>query len=199
MLAYTPVQLNFFKTLAKNFIIPARQNQFIHKNNFINAPVRHSAIAVNTKSAFTASYTKNPVPSQQFHHRQIKLLRIGQPIVNFDAADTCNLYITTRKAMNIQDDIPSIPTDFFKAHHVLLFDMTSMVDAALNCHYTELVGEPLRLPLNFTIPPEHVSELIVLGNECLWLQLKYLLFLEKMSERDNVSREEIIYRIPLPK
>ena len=43
-----------------------------------------------------------------------------------------------------------------------MFDLTSMQDATENCHYPELVGEPLRLGLNFTNPLENVTELIVL-------------------------------------
>ena len=65
------------------------------------------------------------------------------------------------KAMNLQDDLPSIPNDNFKDHYVLLFDLTSMEDATENCHYSELVGEPLRLELNFTFRLEHITELIV--------------------------------------
>ena len=38
-----------------------------------------------------------------------------------------------------------------------------MQDATENCHYSELVGEPLRLALNFFFHLEHVTELIVLG------------------------------------
>ena len=60
MLAYTPVEFNYSGTLAKTFIIPARQNQFIQENIFNNAPVRRIAIAMNTNSAFTGSYTENP-------------------------------------------------------------------------------------------------------------------------------------------
>ena len=67
------------------------------------------------------------------------------------------------KAMNFQDDIPSIPIDDFKDHYVLVFDLTSMQDGTEKCHYPELVGEPLRLELNFTNPLENVTELIVLG------------------------------------
>ena len=44
-----------------------------------------------------------------------------------------------------------------------MFDLTSMRDATENCHYPELVGEPLKLLLNFTFPLENVTELIVLG------------------------------------
>ena len=67
------------------------------------------------------------------------------------------------KAMNFQDDIPSIPIDNFKDHYVLLSDLTSTQYATENCHYLELIGEPLRLELNFTFPLEHVTELVVLG------------------------------------
>ena len=107
------------ETLAKTFIIPARQNQFIQENIFNNAPVRQIAIAMNTNSAFTGSYTENPFWYQQFDLRQIRILRGGQTIVDFDAAYNCRLYVTTMKAMNFQDDIPSIPIDNFKDHYVL--------------------------------------------------------------------------------
>ena len=118
---------------------------------------------MNTNSAFTGSYTENPFWYQQFDLRQIRILREGQPTVDFDAADNCRLYVTTMKAMNFQDDIPSIPIDNFKDHYVVVFDLTSMQDATVNCHHPELVGEPLRLELNFTFPLEHVTELILLG------------------------------------
>ena len=42
-----------------------------------------------------------------------------------------------------------------------------MQDAFENCHYPELVGEPLRLELNFTKLLENVTELIVLGEQ-MW-------------------------------
>ena len=163
MFAYTPIECNYLEALAKTFIIPARQNQFIQESISNNAPVRRIALAMNTNSAFTGSYTENPFWYQRFELRQIRILRGSQPIVDFDAADNCRLYVTTMKAMNFQDDIPSVPNDKFKNHFVLVFDLTSMQDATENCHYPELVGEPLRLELNFTFPLEHVTELIAMG------------------------------------
>ena len=59
MLAHTPVEFNYLEILAKTFIIPARQNQFIQENIFNNAPVLRIAIAMNTNSAFTGSCTEN--------------------------------------------------------------------------------------------------------------------------------------------
>ena len=165
MLAYAPGEYSYLETLAKTFIIPARQNQFIQENIFNNAPIRRVAIAMSTNSAFIGFFTKNPFWYQQFDLRQIRIFRGGQSIVDFDTADSCRLYVTTMKAMNFQDDIPSIPFDDFKDHYVLVLDLTSMQDAVENCHYLELVGEPLRLELNFAHPLENNPELIVLGEQ----------------------------------
>ena len=159
MLAYAPVEYNYMETLAKTFIIPSSQNQFIQENIFNNAPIRRIAKAMNTNSAFT----ENPFRYQQFDLRQISIHRGGQPIVDYDTSDNCRLYVTTMKALNFQDDISSIPFDNFQDHYVLVFDLTSMQDATEHCHYPELVGEPLRLELNFNTALEHVTEVIVLG------------------------------------
>ena len=162
-LAYAPVEYNYMETLAKTYIIPALQNQFIQENIFNNAPIRRIAIAMNSNSAFTGSFAENPFWYQQFDLRDIRILRGGQPIVHHDTTDNCRLYVTTMKAMNFQDDIPSIPVDNFKDHYVLVFDLTSMQDATEHCHYPELIGEPLRLELYFSSPLENVTEVIVLG------------------------------------
>ena len=126
-------------------------------------PVLPTAIAMKTNTAFTGSFNENPFWCQQFDLRQIRKIRGRQPVVHFDAADNCRLCVTTMKAMNFQDDIPSIPIDNFKDHYVLVSDLTSKQDATENCHYPELVGAPLTLEVNFTFPLEHVTELIVLG------------------------------------
>ena len=134
---------------------------------------------MNTNSAFTGSFTENPFWYQKFHLRQIRILRGGQPFVDFDTADNCRLYVTTLKAMNFQDDIPSIPIDDFKDHYVLVFDLTSMQDATENCHYPELVGEPLRLE---QILLKTLLNSLYWVNECRQLQLTSLVLLERMCK-----------------
>ena len=119
-LAYAPVEYNYMETLAKTFIIPARQNQFIQENIFNNAPIRRIAIANNSNSAFTSSFAENPFWYQKFNLRDIRKLRGREPIVHYDTTDNCRLYVTTMKAMNFQDDNPSIPVDNFKDHYVLV-------------------------------------------------------------------------------
>ena len=94
MLAYTPVETSYLETVARTSNIPARQNHFIQENFLNSAPVQRIAIAMNTDSAFIGFYTENLFCYQKFDLRQIRILRGGQPIVNFDAADDCRLYVT---------------------------------------------------------------------------------------------------------
>ena len=151
-LAYAPIEYIYMETLAKTYINPARQNQFIQENIFNNTRIRRIAIAMNSNSASTGSFAGNPFWYQQFNLRDTRILSGGQLIVQHDTTDSCRLYVTTMKAMNFQDDIPSIPVDKFKDHYVLLFDLTSMQDATERCHYPELIAEPLRLELYFSSP-----------------------------------------------
>ena len=133
ILAYTSVEFNFLETLAKTFISPARQNHFIQEYIFNNAPVSRIAIALGTNPAFRGSYTKNHFRYHQFDLSQNRLLRGGQLIVHFDAADKCCLYVTTMEAMSFQDYIPSIPIEKFKDCYVRVFDLYSMQDTTEKC------------------------------------------------------------------
>ena len=51
-----------------------------------------------------------------------RVLRSGQPIIDFDAADNCRLYVTTYKEMKLEDDILSFSTDNFKDQQVPVFN-----------------------------------------------------------------------------
>ena len=101
-----------------------------------------------------------------------------------------SLEVTGMKAMNFQDDIPSIAFDNFKDHYVLVFDLITMQDATKIFYYPELFSEPLRLELNFTFPLEQVTELIVLEERMSWVAVESLAFLERMSKMDNVAFQQ---------
>ena len=171
---YAPVEYNYMETLSKTFIVPARQNQFIQENMFRNAPIRR--IAMNSNSAFTGSLAENPFWYQQFNMKDIRTLRGGQPIVHHDTTDNCRLFVTTMKAMKLQDDIPSFPVDSFKDHYVLVFDLISMQDATEHCHYPKLIGEGLRLELYLSSTLENVKKSMYWVNVCLLLQSTSLVF-----------------------
>ena len=197
MLAHTPVEHNNRAVLAKIFIIPLKQNQFIRKTIFDNAPVRRIVIALITNSALTALYTENLFWYQQVDLRQIRILKGGQPIVDIDSGGNCCLYVTTTKAMSFLGHNPSIRFDNLKDHHVLVFDLTSLQVATENCQYPELIGEPPRLVLGLPFPIEHVTELIALGERMPSVALDKFGAAGENSEMDTVPFQQIFSRIPL--
>ena len=183
MLTYAPKEYNCLETLAKTFINLARQNQLIQGNILNNAPIPRVAIAMNTNSAFTGFFTENPFWYQKFDLRQMRVLRGGQPNVDFDTVDNCRFSVTTMKAMNYQDDIRSIPIVDFENHYLLVFDLTSMQDPNEKCHYPELVGQPVRPELNFTHPLENFTKLIVLGERMSWVTVDKFFVVGKNVEK----------------
>ena len=81
--------------------------------------------------------------------------------------------------MNFQDDISSNPDDTFKDHYVLVFDLTSMQDVTENCHYPELVEEPLGSNWTLLFFWKTLLNSKFWENKCLWLQLTSFVLLEK--------------------
>ena len=100
------------------------------------------------------------------------------------------------EALNFQDDLLSISIDNFKDHYVLVFDLTSMQDAVEKFQYAELVGEPLRLELNFTFPLEHVTEFTVLGERRSSIATDMFGVVRKISKMGIVSIQQLINWIP---
>ena len=134
MLACAPVEYNCFEATVISFINPARQNQLIQEYIFSRTPVGEIATVMYWNSALNGSYTKNPFCYQKSDLRQIRLLRAGHSIVDFDAVHICCLWVTKMKSLNLQDSICSIPIHNFEDHYVLVFDMISMQKGTGNCH-----------------------------------------------------------------
>ena len=160
------------ETIARAFIIPSRQNQFIQENIFNNAPIRRLAVAMNTNSAVAGSFHENLFNYQQFHLRELRIIRGGRAIVSLDTTSPCRPYSITMKAMQFNEDFPALPMEDFQNHYILVFDLTSLQDAAEHLHYPELSGESLRLEMFFQFPLEQVTEVIVLGERLSNIQIE---------------------------
>ena len=116
---------NFYMISDNPNVSLATVDCFPYTRPILYTPIRRVTISVITNYAFTGSVTENPFRYQQFDPRRIRILRGGQPVVDFDTANNCRLNVTTMKAINFQDAIPSIPIDDFKEHYVLVFELTS--------------------------------------------------------------------------
>ena len=103
------------------------------------------------------------------------------------------------KALIFQSGVPSILNDKYKNHSLLVFDLTTEQDATENCHYPQIIEEPLRLELNFIFPLKHVTELIVLEERMSWVAVDEFggCCCKKTFEIDNVSLQQIMKRIRL--
>ena len=162
-LTHQPACYKFKETIARTFIIPSGQNQFIQENVFNNASIRRIAIAMNTNSAFTGQFQENPLHYQKFGLRELRIVRGGRAIVSVDTTNDCRAYVTTMKAMNFNEEIPALSKNLFQKHDVPVFDLTSLQDAGENIQYPELSGEIIRSEMFFSHPLTNVTELIVLG------------------------------------
>ena len=162
-LTHQPACYNFMETIARTFIIPSGQNQFIQENVFNNAPIRRIAIAMNTNTAFTGHFQENPFHNQKFGLRELRIVRGDIAIVSVDTTNDRRAYVTTMKAINFDEEISALTNNLFQNHYVLVFDLTSLQDAGENIHYPELSGGSIRLEMFFKRPLRNVTEIIVLG------------------------------------
>ena len=75
------------------------------------------------------------------------------------------------KAMQFNEDFPALPTEDSQNHYILVFDLTSLQDAAEQLHYPELNGESLRLERFFQYLLKQVTGAIVLGERLSKIQI----------------------------
>ena len=132
---------------------------------------RRIAVAMNTNSAVAGSFYENSFNYQQFHLRELRIIRGGRAIISLDTTSPCRPYVTRMKAMQFNEDFPALPMEDFQNHYILVFDLTSLQDAAEHLHYPELSGESLRLEMFFQFPLEQVTELIFLGERLSNIQI----------------------------
>ena len=102
--------------------------------------------------------------------RGLRIIRGGRAIISLDTTSPCRPYVTTMKAMQFNEDFPALLEDF-QNHYFLVFDLTSLQDAADHLHYPELSGESSRLGMFFQFPLEQVTEMIVLGERLSNIQI----------------------------
>ena len=126
---------------------------------------------MNTNSAVAGSFYENSFNYQQFHLRELRIIRGGRAIISLDTTSPCRPYVTRMKAMQFNEDFSALPMEDFQIHYILVFDLTSLQDAAEHLHYPELSGESLRLEMFFQFPLEQVTELIFLGERLSNIQI----------------------------
>ena len=108
-----PAHYNNMETIARIFIIPSRQNQFIQENVFNKTTIRRIAVAMNTNSAVVGFFHENPFNYQQFHLRDLRINRGGRSIFSLDTIYPCRPFVTKMKAMQFNEEFSALPMKVF--------------------------------------------------------------------------------------
>ena len=120
-----PAQNNYMNNIARIFIIPSSQKQIIRRKVFNNNSLRKIAVAMKTNSAVAGLFHENSFNYQQIRLRELRNIRDQRAIVSLDTIFPCRPYITTMKAMQFNEDFPSLPSEDFRYHSVFLLDFTT--------------------------------------------------------------------------
>ena len=68
---------------------------------------------MNANSAVAGSFQGNPFSYQQFHLRELIIIRHGRAIVSLDTTSPCRPYVTIMKAMQFNEDFPALSIEVF--------------------------------------------------------------------------------------
>ena len=93
---------------------------------------------MNTGSAVAGSFHETFFSYQQFHLREHRIVRVGRAVVSLDTTSPCRPYVTTMKTMQFNEDFPALHMEDFQNHYILVFDLTSLRNAAEQLHYPAL-------------------------------------------------------------
>ena len=66
----------------------------------------------------------------ELHLRELRIIRAGRATVPLYKTSPCHSYVTRIKALQFSEDFPALPMEDFQNHHILVFELTSLQDAA---------------------------------------------------------------------
>ena len=89
---------------SKNLYHSISSKPSIQGKVFKKAPIRKTAVAMNTKSAVEGSFNY-----QHFHLRELRVFRGARAIIS----SPCHHYVTTVKAMQFNENFPVLPMEKF--------------------------------------------------------------------------------------
>jgi hypothetical protein len=180
-----PALYRFIEDLPKTYIVPANLNTWKQENIFLNEPVRRFALAMNTNIAFGASRTHNPFHYRKFNLRSITIYRNGIPICGtpIDTTRDKRLFLNSQSALAFGQSGNGINLSQFEDHYVLVFDLTSTLEATFDFIHPELTHTALTIELQFSQALEEPIELLLLGEKATTVYI---------NKDRNVSKNALI-------
>ena len=176
MLAYTHVEYNFLETLQRSLSSMPDKTSFYKKTilrmvQFLKRPLQwiqtlESLDRTLKIHSVISSLTTDKLEYDEEVNQLCTLMPLLLTVIRYD-----------NESNELSKYYPLIFNWLFQRSLCTCSWFEFNVRYRLNFHYQDLVGESLRLEIHSTFPMEHLTELIVLGNKCLWLQLISLVLL----------------------
>ncbi len=129
--------------IPKTFVMPMGAKQFKQEDVFERAPIRRLILALHTKSAFRGKSDGNPFWFQKLNLRKVKNIRGSQALVDLDARENFEAFVTTLKALKFNDDRPGFKKEDYENRYVLTFDLTSTQEANVTMYLPEVLAAPM--------------------------------------------------------
>lgn len=167
VLMKTPALYKFTEVIPKTYVVPPGQNTWKHEDIFMKEPIRRLAIAMNTNTAFAGSSATNPFHYTKFDLQSITLYRNGIPISGtpLSTIDTKRAYFSSLGALSFADHGHGIPLDQYKDHFVIVFDLTSTLEASQEYIHPELTNTSLSVEFTFGTPLTNAIEVFFIGEK----------------------------------
>lgn len=163
----TPAMYRYNEVLAKTFLATRGQLSWKHEDVFTREPIRRLAIAMNTNEAFLGTNVTNPFHYQKFDLEEIVIYRNGLPVAGTPLSTTSDkrLYFNSMNALAYLENGHGIPLSEFPNHFVMVFDLTSTLEASHDFIHPELTNSSIAIELKFgTALPNNV-EILLLGEK----------------------------------
>lgn len=163
----TPAMYHYTEVIPKTFIIPNGQNSWKHEDIFMREPIRRMAIAMNTNAAFGISNRGNPYNYQKFDLRSITLNRNGVVIAGtpLNTEHNGHVYFNSLGALAFGKSSHGIPQAEFSNHFVMVFDLTSTLEASHEFIHPELTNSSISIDLSFGTNLPLPVEVFIIGEK----------------------------------
>jgi hypothetical protein len=160
-----PAVYQFTEVIPKTFVMSAGTTSWKDENILQNEPIRRLAIAMCTNTAFDGTHDSNPFHYQKFDLIEITLKRNGVQIPGSPlyTEDDRRAYHGSLRALAFNRNSHGIPIGDYQNHYVVVFDLTSTLEASHMLINPETTNGTLHLYLRFGTPLAAPTALFLLA------------------------------------
>ncbi len=163
----TPAMYRYNEVISKSFLASTGARSWKHEDIFNKEPIRRMVIALNTNQDFLGSNQSNPFHYRKFDLSQIAVYRNGRAIAGTPiTADNDNrLYYNSLTSLAYMESGHGITLSDYPNHYVMVFDLTSTLEASHEFIHPELTSSSITVELQFSNALANNTEILFRGEK----------------------------------